>query len=188
MIVGLGNPGGKYKNTRHNIGFMVIDELLASFSAKLDMRKFKGKYTILTVNEEKVLLVKPVTYMNLCGECVAPLMGYYKIALEDIVVIYDDLDLPCGKVRLRPNGGSAGHNGLKSLIKYLGSQEFKRVRIGIAKDPEMLTIDYVIGKPTGEQKKLLKAAVAKASLALREYLAADFVTAMNKYNKNEKPA
>ena len=185
MIIGLGNPGGQYKNTRHNIGFMVIDELIRLFDVKLELRKFKGKYTILTLNGEKVLLVKPETYMNLCGECVAPLMGYYKIALEDIVVIYDDLDLPCGKVRLRPNGGSAGHNGLKSLIKHLGSKEFKRIRIGIDKDPLILGMDYVIGKPTGEQKKLLKKAVEKAALAIREYLDHDFVSAMNIYNKNE---
>ena len=185
MIVGLGNPGGKYKSTRHNMGFMVIDELLRLFDSELELRKFKGKYTILTRGNEKVLLVKPQTFMNLCGECVAPLMGYYKIQLEDILVIYDDLDLPCGKVRLRPNGGSAGHNGLKSLIKHLGSQEFKRIRIGIDKDPLMMTIDYVIGKPSGEQKKLLKKAVEKAALAVREYLDSDFTTAMNIYNKNE---
>ena len=185
MIVGLGNPGRKYKSTRHNIGFMVIDELVRLFNAELDARKFKGEYTIITVKNEKVLLVKPLTFMNLCGECVAPLMGYYKIKLEDLVVIYDDLDLPCGKVRLRVNGGSAGHNGLKSLIKHLGSQEFKRIRIGIDKDPLMLTIDYVIGKPTGAQKKLLKPAIEKAALAVKEYLEEDFSAAMNKYNKNE---
>jgi len=186
MIVGLGNPGGKYKSSRHNIGFLVIDELTRLFVTKLDKRKHQGEYTIVSYNKDKVLLLKPQTFMNLSGESVAPLMKYYDIAIEDLVVIYDDLDLPCGKLRLRPSGGSAGHNGLKSIIKHLGSSEFKRVRVGIEKDPLVLAADYVLGKPNLQQKKLIKKAIIEAALAIREYLDSGFDQAMNSYNKNEK--
>src|SRR5690606_5529715 len=123
-IVGLGNPGKKYQSTRHNIGFMVIDELLSRQNLSLNKDKFKGKYTQTIINGEKVLLLEPQTYMNLSGESLRPLMDYYDIDVEDIIVIYDDLDLPTGKVRLRQKGGHGGHNGIRSIIDHLGTKDF----------------------------------------------------------------
>jgi len=185
MIIGLGNPGIDYRKTRHNVGFMVIDELCAKHNIKLDQRKFKGQFAIARIGKEKVLLLKPLTYMNNSGEAVSALAKYYDINIEDILVIFDDLDLPCGKLRLRVNGNSGGHKGIKSLITYLGSKEFKRIRIGIDKDPLILTMDYVLGKPTSGQKKLLKAAIEKAALAATDFIDIDFSLVMNKYNKHE---
>ena len=185
MIVGLGNPGSPYKATRHNLGFLVVDGLCDKYGIKLDKRKFKGQYAIYQKNSTKVLLVKPLTFMNNCGEAIAPLMNYYQIALADILVIYDDLDLPCGKLRLRSSGNSAGHNGIKSLIKHLGSKDFKRIRIGIDKDPLMVTADYVIGKPNTAQRKLLKPVIELAIAAADDFIETDFDLVMNKYNKHE---
>ncbi len=116
LVVGLGNPGKKYERTRHNIGFDIIEHCSEALNIKLDKQKFKGIYGEQTINDEKIILLKPLTYMNLSGESVRPLMDYFKINLEDLVVIYDDLDLPTGKIRLRQKGSAGGHNGIKSLI------------------------------------------------------------------------
>ena len=185
MIVGLGNPGRKYKGSRHNLGFMVIDDLCNLLKVSLDQKKFKAEYGIFRVDEKKVMIVKPLTFMNLCGEAVAPLLGYYKLNLEDLVVIYDDLDLPCGRLRLRKEGGDGGHNGIKSLISHLGTKEFKRIRIGIDKDPLMVTADYVLGKPSLTQRKLLKPIISTAVTAAKDYVNHDFDWLMNKYNHHE---
>src|SRR5699024_1193574 len=132
-VVGLGNPGRKYKETRHNIGFMVIDELYRRHSLKGDQTKFSCEYTIAHLAGEKVLFVKPLTYMNLSGEGVRPLLDYYNVAPEDTIVAYDDLDLPAGKIRLRLKGGHGGQNGIRALITHLDRKEFKRLRIGIGR-------------------------------------------------------
>jgi len=185
MIIGLGNPGASYKTTRHNIGFMVVDGLCDRYNVKLDQRKFKAQFTIVRVKEDKVLLVKPLTYMNNSGEAVKALMNYYDIELDDVLVIFDDLDLPCGKLRLRVNGNSGGHKGIKSLITHLKDKNFKRIRIGIDKDILIDTADYVLGKPTSGQKKLLKVAIGNAVMAADEFIDSDFALVMNKYNRNE---
>lgn len=182
LIVGLGNPGKKYEHTRHNMGFDVID--LFSELAKIDIDKeaFKGLIGRGKVFEEDIYLLKPQTYMNLSGESVRELVSYFKIPTEDIIVIYDDLDLEPGKIRLRLSGSSGGHKGIQNIIENLGTEEIKRIRIGIGK-PTFDTIDYVLGKPLKEEKPLIDDAINKAVDALKEILKNNFDSAMNKYNR-----
>ena len=182
LIVGLGNPGRKYEHTRHNMGFDVID--LFSELAKIDIDKeaFKGLVGRGKVFEEDIYLLKPQTYMNLSGESVRELVSYFKIPTEDIIVIYDDLDLEPGKIRLRLSGSSGGHKGIQNIIENLGTEEIKRIRIGIGK-PTFDTIDYVLGKPLKEEKPLIDEAINKAVEALKEILKNNFDSAMNKYNR-----
>lgn len=132
-IVGLGNPGKKYDKTRHNAGFMVLDEWAERNNWSFSQKKFNGLYTMERIDGEKVVLLKPQTYMNLSGESLRPLMDYYDLDVEDILVIYDDLDLPPGKIRLRKKGGHGGHNGIRSIIDHLGTKEFKRLRVGVGR-------------------------------------------------------
>ena len=183
MIVGLGNPGASYKATRHNMGFIVIKALSDTWGVELNQRKFKARYCQLMVEQTKVMLVQPLTYMNNSGEAVGFLRSYFDIAIEDILVIVDDVDLPCGKIRLRSKGNSGGHNGLKSIIKVLGTSEFKRIRIGVGKDPLVLGMDYVLGKPSKQEKLLLEPALARAKEAAMAFMTEDFTMVMNEYNK-----
>ena len=131
LIVGLGNPGKQFDRTRHNIGFEVLDYMSEYFQIPLDKSKFKGIYGVGIIAGEKVILLKPLTYMNLSGESIRPIMDYYNIGIEGLVVIYDDLDLPVGKIRLRQKGSSGGHNGIKSTIQHVGTEKFNRIRVGI---------------------------------------------------------
>ncbi|ASN03739.1 aminoacyl-tRNA hydrolase [Virgibacillus necropolis] len=182
-IVGLGNPGEKYRTTRHNIGFMVIDELLRRHSFDLNKSKFNGKYALEHIGSNKVLLLQPQTYMNLSGEAIRPLMDYYDIATEDVVVVYDDLDLPTGKIRLRQKGGPGGHNGIKSTINHLGTKEFKRIRIGVGRpDTPQPVIDYVLGSFPKEQKDDVQDSVTKAADVFEAWLEKPFIEVMNEYN------
>lgn len=146
MIVGLGNIGKEYDKTRHNTGFMVVDEL----AKKHDINNFKVQSDALIadfrVNGEKVLLVKPTTYMNDSGRAVRPLMDYYDVDLNDMIVAYDDMDMPVGKIRLRQKGSAGGHNGIKSIIAHVGTQSFNRVRVGIDHPTKESVVDYVLGK------------------------------------------
>lgn len=182
LIVGLGNPGRDYAKTRHNAGFMCIDEVAWQLNAEVNTKKFKALIGQCKVNGENVILMKPQTFMNLSGEAVGECVRFYDIALEDIVVISDDLDLPIGKVRIREKGSSGGQKGLKSIIAHLGSQEFKRIRIGIGNDKQMLTADYVLGKISKADKELFDESVKKAALAAVDFLKEPFSIVMGKYN------
>lgn len=183
LIVGLGNPGKKYEQTRHNVGFMVVDELLKKLNLKLDQEGFKAFYTTYFYKGEKIIICKPQTYMNLSGEAVSEIVSYYKIAHEDIVVIYDDLDLPMGKLRLRNSGSSGGHNGIKNIINMLSDQNIKRIRIGISRDDKYDVKDYVLSKISGEDLKLFESAKDKATEALLYWLdETDFNKVMSKFN------
>ncbi|MFC3882069.1 aminoacyl-tRNA hydrolase [Bacillus songklensis] len=183
LIVGLGNPGRDYEYTRHNIGFMIIDELADRFNIRLDKMKFNGLYGQGIVKGEKVILLKPLTYMNLSGESIRPLMDYYNIEIEDFLVIYDDLDLPQGKIRLRTKGSPGGHNGIKSIQHHLKTQEFKRIRVGIDRPQNgMKVTDYVLGRFTNEEMVLLKEAIHKSVLASEEWINRSFLEVMNLYN------
>lgn len=183
LIVGLGNPGREYELTRHNIGFMAIDELAKRWNISLNEQKFKGVFGAGFVNGEKVILLKPLTYMNLSGESIRPLMDYYKIDVEDFVVMYDDLDIPVGKLRLRMKGSAGGHNGIKSTISHLGTQEFQRIRMGIDRPKNgMKVVDYVLGRFTSEEIPDVNHSIEKAADACEEWLNKPFLQIMNTFN------
>lgn len=182
-IVGLGNPGKKYKDTRHNAGFMVVDELLRRHGWSLSKSKFNADYTIETLNGNKVLLVEPKTYMNLSGDAIRPLLDYYSVDVEDVLVIYDDLDLPPGKIRLRQKGGHGGHNGIRSTISHLGTKEFKRVRIGVGRpNTPVPVVDYVLGQFHKAEQNDVQQSIEKAADACERWLDKPFLEVMNDYN------
>lgn len=184
LIVGLGNPGKQYEKTRHNVGFEVIDELSNRLNISLSQAKFKGMYGAGVVNGEKIILLKPLTYMNLSGESIGAVMNYYDIDVDDLLVIYDDLDLPTGKIRLRQKGSAGGHNGIRSTIAHTGTQEFKRIRVGISRPQNRMPItDYVLGKFSKEEQAEIDQAVDKACKACEAWMDLPFLQVMNQYNQ-----
>lgn len=182
MIVGLGNPGKQYERTRHNSGFMAIDKVAEKLNLNID----KKECAALTAKNNQVILVKPQTYMNNSGEAVSQIMKYYHIDINDLLIIYDDLDLKYGQLRLRLKGSSGGHNGIKSIINYIHSENFKRIRIGIEKNPLIETADYVLGKVEKDKQQLFDDSIEKASQAAIEFITDEFEKIMNKYNKGDK--
>jgi PTH1 family peptidyl-tRNA hydrolase len=184
LIVGLGNPGKQYEQTRHNIGFEVIDAVSSQLAIPLNQSKFKGLYGMGVYKGEKVILLKPLTYMNLSGESIRAVMDYYQIDVEDLLVIYDDLDLPVGKVRLRQKGSPGGHNGIKSTVAHLGTQEFNRIRIGIDRPQvEMSIPGYVLSRFHKNEQILTHEAVKKSEEACTAWLEKPFLQVMNEYNQ-----
>lgn len=182
-FVGLGNPGREYEKTRHNVGFWVIDELSRRFNIPLNQSKFRGVYGTGVINGEKVYLLKPLTYMNLSGECVRPFMDYFKLPVEDMVVIYDDLDTPAGKLRLREKGSAGGHNGMKSIIAHIGTQEYNRVRFGIGRPKNAQPVpDYVLSPFSKEDVPFVEKTVERSADACEAFLSMPFTRVMNKYN------
>lgn len=183
VIVGLGNPGKQYQNTRHNMGYMVIDALCDMFSCDLDYNKFKGIYGICKHPSlpEPVIFAKPETFMNLSGEFIRPLLDYFKLGPEDLLVIYDDMAIPEGKIRLRLSGSHGSHNGMRNIIDLLHTENIKRIRVGIG-EPPYSGVDYVLTKPTGDSAKLAEEAVEQAAKATRDALLKGFNYAMNHYN------
>ena len=182
MIVGLGNPGKQYERTRHNSGFMAVDKVAETLNLNIDKKEFAA----LTAKNNQVILVKPQTYMNNSGEAVSQIMKYYHIDINDLLIIYDDLDLKYGQLRLRLKGSSGGHNGIKSIINYIHSENFKRIRIGIEKNPLIETADYVLGKVEKDKQQLFDDSIEKASQAAIEFITDEFEKIMNKYNKGDK--
>ena len=181
LIVGLGNPGREYEMTRHNCGFRVVDAFADAASVDIDKEDFKGIYGRFKYNGEDIILFKPMTMMNLSGTAVQEIVHFFKIPLEDVVVIYDDMALEPGSIRLRLNGSSGGQKGIQNIIDNLGTEEIKRIRIGIG-EPQFNSIDWVLGKPQGEDKVKIDEAIERATKAIREYLIHDFQNAMSKYN------
>lgn len=183
VIVGLGNPGKQYQNTRHNMGYMVIDALCDMFSCDLDYNKFKGIYGICKHPSlpEPVIFAKPETFMNLSGEFIRPLLDYFKLGPEDLLVIYDDMAIPEGKIRLRFSGSHGSHNGMRNIIDLLHTENIKRIRVGIG-EPPYSGVDYVLTKPTGDSAKLAEEAIEQAAKATRDALLKGFNYAMNHYN------
>lgn len=179
LIVGLGNPGKDYENTRHNIGFMVLDNYLTSCTWQ---KKFNAEYTTITLNNEKAILVKPLTYMNLSGDAVVEYVNYYKIAAKDILVIHDDLDLPFGKYRIKVNSSDGGHNGIKSIINRLGTNSFVRLKIGISHNEKGDTKDYVLAKFNKEQINELEKLYNVFNNIIEDFTRYDVDKLMNKYN------
>ncbi|MFD2923456.1 aminoacyl-tRNA hydrolase [Halobacillus naozhouensis] len=182
-IVGLGNPGRKYEKTRHNIGFMIIDELAQQNHWTMEQKKFKGLFTIEHMNGEKVLLLKPQTYMNLSGDSLRLFMDYYGIEEEDVLVIYDDLDLPPGRIRLRQKGGHGGHNGIRSIIDQLGTKGFKRLRVGVGRPSvPMSVVDYVLGTFDKDQQEHVQEAINQSVKACEAWFEQPFAEVMNTFN------
>jgi PTH1 family peptidyl-tRNA hydrolase len=179
MLVCLGNPGDQYENTRHNVGFMVADQLGERY--RLPIQKLTN---VFTISGEKVLVMKPVTYMNLSGEAVRPAADFYKIPPEHIIVISDDTALDVGKLRIRKSGSAGGHNGLKSIIQHLGTDQFPRIRVGVGKKPHPNydLADWVLGKFQGEDRKAIAAAVERCADAVECYIKEGPDRAMNKFN------
>ncbi len=182
LIVGLGNPGKKYEKTRHNMGFLVIDQLASIWKENSFKDGFSSHYI---VNKEKnTILCKPQTFMNLSGEAVYAIAQYYKIDTKDIIIIYDDLALDPGTIRLRLNGSSGSHNGMQSVIEHLKTNEVKRIRIGIGSiPPSMQGKDYVLHEPSLDETKKINDAIIKTVQAIETYLRDDFLKAMNEYNR-----
>ena len=184
LVVGLGNPGQKYANTRHNMGFLTVDLLAEKAGVKLNKVKFKSAYNILPFAGCKCLVMKPQTYMNLSGEAVREAMQFYKIPADHVLVIYDDVSLPVGKLRVRPTGSAGGHNGIKNIIAHLGTQDFPRVKIGTGAPAgggaDM--IDWVIGEPSKAEKKVLLESFEKAIDAAACIIEHGCQKAMNDFN------
>lgn len=188
MIVGLGNPGKQYETTRHNVGFMAIDQVASDHQLNWSLdTKFQAKVATAIINGEKVVFVKPMTYMNESGRAVEAIRHYYKVDPADILILYDDLDLPIGKLRLRQSGSAGGHNGIKSIIAQLGKQNFKRLRIGIDRPKQQSVVDYVLGKVTDDEKEKLDAAFTRAQEAVEKWIQQDdFNKVMNQFNQKKE--
>ena len=185
LIVGLGNPGKEYEHTRHNMGYDVVDLFASSLCFDIDKVGFKGLYTKVKYFNEDIILLKPTTYMNLSGDSIVLLKNYFKIDIEDIIIIYDDMDTKVGNIRLKIKGSSGGHNGIKSIIANLKTEEFKRIRVGIGK-PVFNIIDYVLTKPSSEEQELINKALQDAVDALKISIKESFNKAMTIYNKENK--
>lgn len=183
IVVGLGNPGREYGATRHNVGFMTVDALAGRWGVKV----WREKYSALVAEyrgAETVLLVKPQTYMNLSGQAVAAFVRFYKLTVADVIVVYDDIDLPAGRLRLRPGGGAGGHRGIESLFDHLGNDAFARVRIGVGRPPEyMEAADYVLSRFSPDEQPLMEEAVKRAADAVEAVLKVGLAKAANEYNK-----
>ncbi|MEZ7892449.1 MAG: aminoacyl-tRNA hydrolase [Candidatus Wallbacteria bacterium] len=184
IICGLGNPGGKYSKTRHNIGFMVVDELMSRLGGQsLPSNKFKGEYLSIKLPESDVILLKPQTYMNLSGESLRDFAGYFKVPHENIVIICDDVSLPFGKLRVREQGSDGGHNGLKSIFSLMGSNKIPRVRIGIGQTPPRMALeDFVLMKFSRDEEEILNKTVAFAADAAEKFIKKDITYIMNNFN------
>ena len=182
LIVGLGNPGKEYEKTRHNVGFDVIDAYLKSKSINSCKEKFQGIYSEYVIGGEKIIFLKPQKYMNLSGEVVRKFVDFYKINIDDILIIHDDLDTPCGNIKLRMTGGSGGHNGLKNIELHLNSKDYKRIKIGVSNNKNIDTKDYVLGTFNQEDRKKIEEIIKVIIDVLDDYPKMTFENLMNKYN------
>ncbi len=188
IIAGLGNPGREYENTRHNIGFLVIDDIAKKYQITMLERKHKAVIGKGYIDGHKVVLVKPLTYMNQSGESIRQATDYYKVDVTtQLVVISDDISLDVGQLRIRKKGSAGGHNGLKNIILHLGSENFIRIRMGVSDKPQGYDLkDYVLGHFTDKEKKVLEETSGKAAEAIRMILQGDVDGAMNRYNTKKK--
>ena len=184
LVVGLGNPGAKYENTRHNVGFMTADALAGRNGEPIRRVKYNALTSEAVIGGQSVLLMKPTTFMNLSGQAVSEAARFYKIPADHVLVISDDVDLPLGKLRIRKSGSAGGHNGLKHIIQLLGTDQFPRLKIGVGgkPHPDYNMADWVLGQFQGEDKKTIDAAVARAADAVECLLADGIDRAMNQYN------
>ncbi len=187
LIVGLGNPGKEYQKTRHNIGFDFLDFYLSKKqNSVVWSNKFEGKSADINLNGERVIFFKPQTYMNLSGNAVSKIMNYYHIEISDLLVICDDLDLSVGNFKLRDKGSCGGHNGLRNIEENIHTQEYKRLKIGISKDSDMNTKDYVLGSFSKEDREVIEELFETLSTVLDDYFSLSFADLMNRYNRKNR--
>ncbi len=183
IIVGLGNPTKEYEGTRHNVGFSVIYNISDAYNIKVDTKKHKALIGKGVIEGEKVILAMPMTYMNLSGESVRELIDYYKCDVDDLIVIYDDISLDVGKLRIRAKGSAGGHNGIKNIISHLGTQEFARIKVGVGEKPKHMDLaDYVLGRFNKDEQPLIREAADKARQAVTTIFSDGIEAAMNKFN------
>ena len=184
LIIGLGNPGQQYEQTRHNVGFRVVDALAKTLGWNWSEQRNRAVLASGTLGSEKVVLVKPITFMNNSGESVGALAHWYKVQAEDVLVVYDELDLPLGKIRLKTSGSAGGHNGMDNIIRHLHTQQVPRLRIGIGRpaNARMDTINYVLGVPPLDERIMLTTAEEKATAALPSIIRQGVAIAMNELN------
>ncbi len=182
IVAGLGNPGAGYAGTRHNAGYMVVDRIAASGQAQFRASKFKAESAETRIGAERVLLLKPRTYMNLSGQAVAGAALFYKVEPSGVLVVMDDMDLPLGKLRARPGGGSGGHKGLLSVMAELGTEDVPRLKIGIGRDPARGGAEFVLGRFSGEEAGLVDSAVARACDAVSAWVTEGIDSCMNRFN------
>ena len=184
LLVGLGNPGDKYDNTRHNVGFAAIDQLAEELRVPVQKLKYRSLTQTVELGGAKVLLMKPITYMNLSGEAVGEAARFFKIPADHVLVLSDDVSLPVGKLRIRKGGSAGGHNGLKSIIQHLGTDQFPRVKIGVGEKPhpDYDMADWVLGKFAGEDLKTIAQAIQRAGKAAECYIHDGPDRAMNRFN------
>jgi len=185
MIVGLGNPGQRYENTRHNVGFWVIDKIAETLNVKVDKKQAQALVQTAFWDGKKVLLVKPQTYMNLSGQAVMELINFYQDQIEDFIVIHDDLDLPPGQLRFKSGGGTGGHNGLKSIIQYINSQEFDRLKIGIGRPQHPNVKDFVLTGFSKEEKESIDQEIKRAVEGIKVWMNEGIEKAMNNFNQKK---
>ena len=185
LIAGLGNPEPKYDGTRHNAGFAALDYLAGKWGISVSKTKFQGLWGQGEVDGHKVVLLKPLTYMNLSGDSIGPLAGFFKIPADHVIVLCDDITQNPGKLRIRPSGSAGGHNGLKSIIQHLGTDQFPRVRLGVGEPPhpDYDTADWVLGVPKGKDAELLADAAKRAAEAAECYVTEGPERAMSRYNR-----
>lgn len=187
LIVGLGNPSSKYAGTRHNIGFSVITQLADTYRIDMNVKEHKAICGKGYIAGEKVLLMEPQTFMNLSGEAVRAAMDFYKLTTDDLIIIFDDISLDVGQLRLRKKGSAGGHNGIKSIIAHAGSDEFKRIKVGVGNKPEGWDLaDYVLGRFPVDELPMVRESVKLASEAVECMLTKGIDVAMNQYNKKVK--
>lgn len=182
LIAGLGNPGKQYAGTRHNVGFMAIDRIADALSISVNRLGYKAIYGDGFINGEKIILAKPQTFMNLSGESVRAIADFYRIPAENVIIIYDDMALPVGKIRIRERGSAGGHNGMKSIISHLGTQEFPRIRVGIGEPPHS-GVDFVLSSFSKEERPDIDEAVSKMDKIIKMVLEHDVAYAMNIFNR-----
>jgi PTH1 family peptidyl-tRNA hydrolase len=192
LVVGLGNPGSEYRDTRHNVGFLVVDEIARRWRLSEAWReKFEALHVKTAVGDEAVIAAKPLTFMNLSGQAVAGLAAFYKIDPADVLVVTDDVALPVGRLRARPEGGAGGHNGLKSIIQHLGTPAFPRIRVGVGRgDDRRDLVDHVLGRFEAGERDTVSAAVLRAADAAEMFIAEGIERVMNVFNavKQTDPA